>query len=82
MGTLLGVALALTISDLVEFLEQLFGFEVLSSDVYFISYLPSEINWNDVSTIVVVALLISFLATLYPAYKASRTEPAEALRYE
>ncbi|MCJ8338157.1 MAG: lipoprotein-releasing ABC transporter permease subunit [Pseudomonadales bacterium] len=82
MGTLLGIALALTISDLVEYFEQLFGFEVLSADVYFISYLPSEINWSDVSTIVIVALLISFLATLYPAYKASRTEPAEALRYE
>jgi len=82
LGTVLGVSLALTISDVVGFFEQLFGVQVLSPDVYFISYLPSQLIWSDVSVIVLVALGISFFATLYPAFKASRTQPAEALRYE
>jgi len=82
LGTALGVLLALTISDVVGFFETLFGVQILSPDVYFISYLPSELIWSDVLVIVLVALGISFFATLYPAFKASRTEPAEALRYE
>jgi len=82
LGTVFGVLLALTISDVVGFFEQLFGVQVLSPDVYFISYLPSQLIWSDVSVIVLVALGISFFATLYPAFKASRTQPAEALRYE
>jgi lipoprotein-releasing system permease protein len=82
LGTVLGVTLALTISDVVSFVERTFGIQVLSPDVYFISDLPSQLIWDDVFVIVVVAFAISFLATIYPAYKASRTEPAEALRYE
>ena len=82
LGTLLGVVLALTISDVVDFFERLFGVQILSPDVYFISNLPSQLIWDDVFVIVLVALSISFFATLYPAYKASKTEPAEALRYE
>ncbi|NRA21234.1 MAG: lipoprotein-releasing ABC transporter permease subunit [Oceanospirillaceae bacterium] len=82
LGTLLGVVLALTISDLVGFFERILGIQILSPDVYFISDLPSQLIWGDVWVIVSVALAISFFATLYPAYKASRTQPAEALRYE
>ncbi len=82
LGTVLGVTLALTISDLVLFFERVFGVQVLSPDVYFISDLPSQLIWADVVTIIVVALSISFFATLYPAFKASKTQPAEALRYE
>lgn len=82
LGTVLGVTLALTVSDVVAFIERVLGIQFLSADVYFISDLPSELKMTDVSVIVGVALIISFFATLYPAYKASKTEPAEALRYE
>lgn len=82
LGTLLGVVLALTISDVVNFVEQLFNIQILSPDVYFISDLPSQLIWSDVFVITAVAFSISFLATIYPAFKASRTQPAEALRYE
>ncbi len=82
LGTALGVLLALTVSDLVAWIERTFGIQFLSADVYFISYLPSELEWYDVSVICSVALLISFVATLYPAWRASKTHPAEALRYE
>lgn len=82
LGAILGISLALTISEVVVFFEKLFGIQVLSPDVYFISYLPSQLIWGDVMIIISVALLISFFATIYPAYKASRTQPAEALRYD
>jgi lipoprotein-releasing system permease protein len=82
LGTLLGIAGALTISELVAAVERLFNFQILSADVYFISYLPSELQWLDVMIVVSASLTISFLATLYPSYRASRVQPAEALRYE
>lgn len=82
LGTLLGVLLALTVSDLVSWLETALGIQFLQSDVYFISYLPSQLLWEDVAIIVCSSLLLSFLATLYPAWRASKVQPAEALRYE
>lgn len=82
LGTILGIIAALTISDVIAWLEQLMGVQVLSSDVYFISYLPSQLLWSDVAVVTSAALLLSFLATLYPSYRASRIQPAEALRYE
>lgn len=82
LGTLLGVLAALGISDLVAGLERLFGMQVLSSDVYFISYLPSQLIWSDVILISSASLLLSFLATLYPSWRAAKVQPAEALRYE
>lgn len=82
IGTLLGVLLALTVSDLVAGIEKMLGIQFLNADVYFISSLPSELIWADVGLIASSAFAISFLATLYPAWKASRTQPAEALRYE
>lgn len=82
LGSILGVILALTVSDLVAWVEQQFGIQFLSSDVYFISYLPSELQMPDLLTVVGVTLAISFTATIYPAWRASRTQPAEALRYE
>ncbi|SDT99887.1 lipoprotein-releasing ABC transporter permease subunit [Halopseudomonas salegens] len=81
-GCILGVLAALNVSGLVALLERLFGVQFLSSDVYFISYLPSQLIWSDVVTICTTALGLSFLATLYPAWRASRTDPAEALRYD
>ncbi|WP_372738169.1 lipoprotein-releasing ABC transporter permease subunit [Neptunomonas sp.] len=82
IGSALGVILALSVTDLVAWVEQALGVQFLSSDVYFISYLPSQLNWEDVGLIASSALAISFLATLYPAWRASKTQPAEALRYE
>ena len=82
IGGVLGVISALNVTSWVAGLEKLFGHQFLSSDVYFISYLPSELRSSDVLMICGAALLMSFLATLYPAWRASRTEPAEALRYE
>lgn len=81
-GAVLGVLAALNVSAMVAGLESLFGVQFLSSDVYFISYLPSQLIWNDVLLISLTALGMSFAATLYPAWRASRTEPAEALRYD
>ncbi|WP_299201814.1 lipoprotein-releasing ABC transporter permease subunit [uncultured Amphritea sp.] len=82
LGSLLGIVLALTITDLIAWVEHTFGIQFLSADVYFISYLPSQLQSGDVLVIISVALGISFLATIYPAWRASRTQPAEALRYE
>lgn len=85
-GTLLGlvggVALALNVETIVPAIEQLFGVHFLSPDVYYISKLPSQLEWRDVWRISGVAFLLSLIATLYPAWRASRTQPAEALRYE
>ncbi len=86
IGTLLGliggVALALNVENVVPALESALGQKFLPPDVYYISDLPSEIHWDDVVKICSVSFLISLLATIYPAWRASRTEPAEALRYE
>lgn len=82
LGTVLGIIGALTISQLIAALEKLFNFQILSADVYFISYLPSQLKLMDVTIVVSASLLISFFATLYPSYRASRIQPAEALRYE
>ena len=85
-GTLLGmvggVALALNVETIVPAIEKLFGVHFLSPDVYYISKLPSQLEWTDVARITGVAFLLSMIATLYPAWRASRTQPAEALRYE
>lgn len=82
LGTGLGIILALTVTDLIAWVEQLFDFQILNADVYFISYLPSQLKWDDVGLICASSLLISLLATIYPAYKAAQTQPVEALRYE
>ena len=82
LGTLLGVLAALTISDVIAWFEHVSGIQFLSGDVYFINYLPSQLLWSDVAVVVCCALLLSFLATIYPAIRASKVEPAEALRYE
>ncbi|TGG95578.1 lipoprotein-releasing ABC transporter permease subunit [Natronospirillum operosum] len=82
IGIILGILGALTIDRIVAFVENLFGFQVLDGSVYFISYLPSELRLDDVILVACVSLVASFLSTLYPAWRASRTLPAEALRYE
>lgn len=82
LGSALGIAGAYTVPDIVAWLERALDFKVFSADVYFISYLPSQLIWSDVFIIVGASLMLSFLATLYPSYRASRVQPAEALRYE
>src|SRR5690554_6358650 len=82
MGAIAGVLLAFYISPVVAFFEALSGRQVFDANVYFISHLPSQLMWGDVLLICSVALLLSVLATLYPAWRAGRIQPAEALRYE
>ena len=82
LGTAGGVSLALNVDTLVPAIERLFGMQFLAADVYYISELPSEMRISDVVKINVVSFLFSFLATMYPALRAARTQPAEALRYE
>lgn len=82
LGVLLGIVLALNVETIVPALERLFSVEFLSADVYYISELPSELRWADVTKFASVSLALSVLATLYPAWRAARTAPAEALRYE
>jgi lipoprotein-releasing system permease protein len=81
-GVALGLALALNVDVIVPFLEQTFGFHFMDPDVYYISGLPSEVHAGDVLRIGAAALLLTLLATIYPALQAARTQPAEALRYE
>lgn len=82
LGLAGGIALALNVETIVPAIEKAFGVQFMPADVYYISDLPSKINWPDVWQIGLVAFLLSFVATLYPAWRASRTQPAEALRYE
>jgi lipoprotein-releasing system permease protein len=82
LGLIGGVSLALNLETVVAFIERVFNVEFLPGSVYYISDLPSDLHWDDVGRITAVAFLLSVLATLYPAWRAARTQPAEALRYE
>lgn len=81
-GVFMGVAVSLNIDVVVPFIERLFGMQFLSKEVYYITELPSDMHWSDVATISGVSFVLTLLATLYPSWRASRTQPAEALRYE
>lgn len=86
LGTALGVGsgivVALNIDVIVPFIERILGIQFLAKEVYVISSLPSDLHWSDVWTIGGVALVLAFLATIYPSWRAARVKPAEALRYE
>jgi lipoprotein-releasing system permease protein len=82
LGVLSGTALATNLPDIVQWFEQQFGIALVPGDVYFIGFLPSELIVSDVVHITLAALLMSVMATLYPAWRASKTRPAEALKYE
>jgi lipoprotein-releasing system permease protein len=82
VGVALGLALACNIDVIVPFLEQSLGFHFMDPDVYYISGLPSEVHPGDIVRIGAAALILTFVATVYPALQAARTQPAEALRYE
>ena len=82
LGVIGGVWLALNVETLVPAIEHMFGVKFLSPDVYYISDLPSDMHWSDVITISIISFALSILATIYPALRAAKTQPAEALRYE
>ena len=81
-GILGGVTLALNIDVVVPFIERVTGVHFLAKDVYYISELPSELQWGDVTWITLISFVLALVATLYPSWRASRVNPAEALRYE
>ena len=82
LGLAVGLGIALNIDTLVPFLEQTFHFQIFDSDVYDMPTIPSDVRWPNIVVISVSALLLTGFATIYPAIRASRTAPAEALRYE
>ncbi len=82
VGAVGGILLALNVEQAVHSLEALFNFTFLAKDVYYITDLPSDIRWDDVVTITGASLVMGLVATLYPAWRAARVQPAEALRYE
>jgi lipoprotein-releasing system permease protein len=81
-GVIGGIVLTLNLERILAGIEALFNIKLLPEDVYYITGLPTDMQPHDVVVITIVALLMSFLATLYPAWRAARTQPAEALRYE
>jgi lipoprotein-releasing system permease protein len=82
IGTLLGVLFCLNIEGIQHFVEAVTGTQVFNPEVYFLSHLPAKLQWPEVIQIVVMALALSLLATLYPSWRAARTDPVEALRHE
>ena len=79
-GLALGILFCLNIESIRGLMEYLTGTELFSAEIYFLSNLPAEINWVEVAWVVVMALVLTFLASIYPAWRASRTEPSEVLR--
>jgi lipoprotein-releasing system permease protein len=82
LGVVSGVVLALNVPTIVPFLEQMFGFQIMPGDVYYVSDIPSDIELFDVSVIAIAAFVLTSLATLYPARRAALVSPSMALRYE
>ncbi len=82
LGVVAGVLLSLNVTTIVPFIEHVFHTHFLSASVYYISELPSHLRWQDVLHVAIASFLMSFLATVYPAWRAAKTQPAEALRYE
>jgi len=81
-GCIAGLTVALNLQKISLLVEKIFNFKILPGDVYYLSELPSKVNYSDVVVIVIGTLLICFLSTIYPALRASKLDPAEALRYE
>jgi lipoprotein-releasing system permease protein len=82
IGVIGGVTLALNVETIIAQLEQLIGYQFLPADVYYISSLPSDLQWSDVTVIGLIAFILSLLSTIYPSWRAAKIRPAEALRYD
>ncbi|MEO1203016.1 MAG: FtsX-like permease family protein, partial [Pseudomonadota bacterium] len=82
IGSLLGLLVALYVTDIAPVLERLLGFQIMPGDVYYVTQIPSEIRWQQVALISSAAFVLTSLATLYPARRAALVNPAAALRYE
>ena len=82
VGFLLGVVVCLNIENIRQFLSWLTNTELFSPELYFLSHLPADMDTGETSAVVIMALVLSFLATLYPSWRAARLDPVEALRYE
>lgn len=82
LGVFFGVLGALSVADFISWIETTFGIQFLNENVYFISYIPSQLEWADVNLIASATFVIAVISTIYPAWKASRISPAEVLRYE
>lgn len=82
VGAILGTAFALNIETIRQWIQGLTGTELFSAEIYFLSQLPAVVNWNEVSSVILMAVVLSILATLYPAWRAARMNPVEALTYE
>jgi lipoprotein-releasing system permease protein len=81
-GVIGGITLTLNLERILGAIETVFNIKLLPEDVYYITGLPTDMQAPDIVIITITALVMSFLATLYPAWRAARTQPAEALRYE
>lgn len=81
VGAALGIAFAANIESIRQALEKLTGTELFADEIYFLSKLPAVVDWTEVATVIVMALVLSIGATLYPAWRAARLDPVEALRY-
>jgi lipoprotein-releasing system permease protein len=81
-GCAAGLAVAFNLEAVTRFIEGIFGFKFLPGGIYYLNELPSQVNGADVAAIIIVTLLISFLSTIYPSWRASRLDPVETLRYE
>jgi lipoprotein-releasing system permease protein len=79
LGLVFGVLLSLNLADVAQAVERLVGIQFLSGDIYFIDFLPSRLNWNEVYLAGLIAITLSLLATLYPARKAAKINPARIL---
>jgi lipoprotein-releasing system permease protein len=82
LGIIGGVSLALNVETIIANIEQILGYQFLPADVYYISNLPSDLHWNDVTIIGITAFVLSLLSTIYPSWRAAKIRPAEALRYD
>ena len=82
IGTILGVVFAYNIQEIRNFISQILGEELFSAEIYFLSQLPSKINFDEVLTVASISICLTLIASLFPAMKAAKISPAKALRYE
>lgn len=82
VGAIIGITFSLNIEAMRQWIEKTFDATLFPPEIYFLSQLPAQINWHEVVVVILIAFILSFLATIYPAWRAARMDPVEALRYE